>query len=57
MMQEQYVLENNLTNYWNTGNSCNDYSNTIETKLFSGENSLSKENFYYCIISFETTWI
>ena len=55
MMQEQYILENNLTNYWNTGNSCNDYSTTIETKLFFGENSLSKENFYYCIISFETT--
>ena len=54
-MQEQYILENSLVNYWNTGTSCNDYSSSIESKLFSGENSLNKENFYYCIVPYETT--
>lgn len=54
MMQEQYILENSLTNYWTTGNSCNDKTNEIKTTLFSGENALNDKDYYFCIIPFET---
>ena len=55
MMQEQYQLENNASTYWTSGSSCSDKTNTIETTLFGNSNSLNEENFYYCIISFNST--
>ena len=54
MMQEQYILENSLTNYWTTGNSCSDKTNEIKTTLFSSENALNDKDYYFCIIPFET---
>ena len=53
MMQEQYVLENSLTNYWTTGVSCNDKTNEIKNTLFSGENALNDTDYYFCIMPFE----
>ena len=47
MMQEQYVLENSLTNYWTTGNTCNDKTNEIKNTLFSGENALNDKDYYF----------
>ena len=54
MMQEQYQLENNLSTYWTSGSSCSDKTNTIETTLFGDNNSLNEDNFYYCIIPFNS---
>jgi len=56
MMQEQYQLENNLNTYWTSGSSCSsNQTANIETTLFENSNSLNEENFYYCIISFNST--
>ena len=54
MMQEQYLLENSLTNYWTTGNSCNDKTNEIKNTLFSGDNALNDKDYYFCIMPFES---
>tara|TARA_X000000950_G_scaffold261459_1_gene331752 strand:+ start:470 stop:856 length:387 start_codon:yes stop_codon:yes gene_type:complete len=54
MMQEQYTLENSLTNYWSTGSTCDNKTTEIESILFSGENALNDNDYFFCIIPFET---
>lgn len=55
MMQENYLLESNLSQYWNTGNSCSDKSALIESTLFNSIKTLNVKYFYYCIELFESS--
>ena len=55
MMQESYLLENNLSKYWNTGNNCSDKSSTIESTLFNSNNILNVKSYYFCIEVFESS--
>ena len=50
MMQEQYLLENNSSTYWNSGSSCGDKTKDIGRELFAEENALNDDHFYFCII-------
>ncbi|HCR86567.1 MAG TPA: hypothetical protein DIV86_07825 [Alphaproteobacteria bacterium] len=47
LAEQEYYRKNNI--YYRTGATCTDAASNINTNLFSGQNTISNNDFTYCI--------